>query len=404
MTRYRHEQQRGVVRPRDRGRHDCRPRRAARTPCDRRPRAARPTRRAPTSANPASQQHATASVDGCAEPAEDAGDRVAPRRIHVLRLPEQRRVVAQSIEPDDSPRADDQDDRRRAGPRGGAVPLRHEQPDNERPRDQLRRDGRPDRDSRDRRPLAIAPRQCDRKEQRQGEIARAEPLEHDRRRDREHEAAPVAHADDPHRGQHGRGEAYEPHPRCCRCEMERQRRRQEDGERRINGRVADLDCALVSARGTSAHRRAMPAPASTACRRKSKPTSTDPCTDTRGSSASEARPARAGEAPGHECGAGRDTEAVGRDALVALDMVIPPAVAVPDGAGVSSCPFAARSATHLSRTSGSLKRAGDAEPLHQPYDPCAAGPSSRAGRLSGSNHRLTVLERPGRGRLRGVPS
>ena len=100
--------------------------------------------------------------DGCAEPTEDAGDRVAPRRIHVLGLPKERRVVEHPVEPDDGPRADDQDDRRRGGPRGGAVALRHEQPDDERPGDQLCRDGRPDRDSHDRRPLAIAPRQCER--------------------------------------------------------------------------------------------------------------------------------------------------------------------------------------------------------------------------------------------------
>ena len=180
---------------------------ARRSPSSRRARPWRQARPAPATREPAAGDRETDSV----RPARrvDGGDGVAARRVHVLGLPQERRIVAHPVEPDERPRPEHEHACRAGCPRGSAVAPRQEKPHEGaamRPSASPRPRRRSRRHDRHRLP-AIAPRKRKREEQADGEVAPVQPLQHHGRRQSEHETAPVADAEDPQGREHNRPRA-----------------------------------------------------------------------------------------------------------------------------------------------------------------------------------------------------
>ena len=114
------------------------------------------------------------------------------------------RIAAQAGEIDRRPAADEQDDADGGRGEGRPQAARREEPDKERPREQLRHGGEGRHRRGDVALVAVPPGRSDVEQHRRAERAQADGVEDRGRQEREAVAPPVAHAQEPQREHHAR--------------------------------------------------------------------------------------------------------------------------------------------------------------------------------------------------------
>ena len=173
------------------------------------------------------------------EATRDGREREAANGIDVLDGTKQRGIVDEALEADQRPRAEDEAGGGPGCPERRPEPPGQEEPDDERPDEQLGRHRDPDGEPDDASAIAVAPRDREGKDEENREVSVEEAVNHRRRGERDDVAAPVADAEDPERCEHADAEQAEPEPRRESDGQQSERDRGEDEEGWVDRGVPD---------------------------------------------------------------------------------------------------------------------------------------------------------------------